>query len=83
VTHPCDLLFGEGDINCCVGRITGTFTGPLELPDGTVIQPTGRSYDLLFTTAATWRGGGKIVEEYLFYDTAMFNNQVGLGDVRM
>jgi len=38
------------------------------MPDGTVIQPTGKSFDVVFSTAARWRDG-KIVEEYLLYDS--------------
>ena len=52
-------------------RFNGTFTGPRGLPDGTVIQPTGKSFDVFFSTTARWHLG-KIVEEYLFYDSATF-----------
>lgn len=38
-----------------VNRFTGTFTGPWELGDGTVLQPTGKSFDLLYSTTAKWR----------------------------
>jgi hypothetical protein len=55
-----------------VGPFTGTFTGPLELPDGTVIEPTGKSFEVVF-----WRDG-KIVEEYLKYDNGSFMQQIGL-----
>jgi SnoaL-like polyketide cyclase len=74
---PYDLLFGDDDCTCFVTRFTGTFAGPLELPDGTVIQPTGKSFDVFFSTTARWRMG-KIVEEYLFYDSATFMKQIGL-----
>jgi hypothetical protein len=74
---PYDVLFGEGDFTCFVTRFTGTFTAPFELPDGSVIEPTGRSFDLLYSTAAKWRDG-RIVEEYLFYDNGSFLAQVGL-----
>ncbi len=47
------------------------------MPDGTVIQPTGKSFDVVFSTAARWRDG-KIVEEYLLYDSGTFLRQVGL-----
>jgi hypothetical protein len=57
--------------------MTGTFTGPLKLPDGTVIEPTGESFDVVFSTIAHWRDG-KIVEEYLKYDNASFMQQLGL-----
>ena len=56
---------------------TGTFTGPLELPDGTVIEPTGKSFEVDFSTIARWRDG-KIVEEYLKYDNGSFMQQIGL-----
>jgi predicted ester cyclase len=77
VKHPYDLLFGDGDVTGFVTQMTGTFTGRLELPDGTVIEPTGKSFDLSFSTLARWRDG-KIVEEYLKYDNAAFLQQVGL-----
>jgi ketosteroid isomerase-like protein len=57
--------------------MTGTFTGPLELPDGIRIEPTGKSFEVSFATIARWRAG-KIVEEYLKYDNASFMQQVGL-----
>lgn len=78
VQHPYYLLFGEDDCTCFVTRFTGTFTAPLELADATLIQPTGKSFDVLFSTTARWHNG-KIVEEYLFYDSATFNKQIGLG----
>jgi hypothetical protein len=51
--------------------------GPLELPDGTVIEPTGTSFDVLCSTAAMWRSG-QIVEEFLFWDNGTFLDQIGL-----
>jgi predicted ester cyclase len=77
VKHPYDILFGEGEYTAFVARFTGTFTGPLELPDGTVIEPTGKSFEVVFSTIARWRDG-KIVEEYLKYDNAAFLQQIGL-----
>jgi hypothetical protein len=77
VKHPYDVLFGDGDYTTSVGPITGTFTGPLELPDGSVIDPTGQSFEVVFSTIARWRNG-KIVEEYLKYDNAHFMQQLGL-----
>ena len=43
-----------------------------------LIQPTRKSFDVIFSTTAHWRDG-KIVEEYLFYDSATFMKQIGLG----
>ena len=77
VKHPYDMLFGDGDFTAFVTQMTGAFTGPLELPDGTRIEPTSKSFDVSFATIARWRNG-KIVEEYLKYDNASFLQQVGL-----
>lgn len=76
--QPYDILFGEGDLTTFVTRFTGTFTAPLALPDGTFAQPTGKSFDVLYSTTARWREG-RILEEYLFYDNATFLQQIGLG----
>src|SRR5947209_2759444 len=40
------LLLRDDDCTCFVTRFTGTFTGPLKLPDGTAIQPTGKSFNV-------------------------------------
>jgi predicted ester cyclase len=77
VKHPYDVLFGDGDYTAFVTSFTGTFTGPLELPDGTVIEPTGKAFEVVFSTIARWRDG-KIVEEYLMYDNGEFMEQIGL-----
>jgi hypothetical protein len=36
-----------------------------------VIEPTGKSFEVVFSTVARWRDG-KIVQEYLNYDNATF-----------
>jgi hypothetical protein len=77
VHHPYQVLFGDADFTCFVTRFTGSFTGPLELPNGTVIQPTGQSFDVLSSSTARWRNG-RIIEEYLFYDSGTFLEQIGL-----
>ena len=77
VKHQYDILFGEGDFTAFVTPFTGTFAGPLELPDGTVIEPTGESFEVMFSTIARWRDG-KSVEEYLKDDNASFMQQIGL-----
>ena len=76
-TAPTTFLFGEGDFTCFVTRFTGTFTAPMRQADGSVIEPTGKSFDVLYSTAAKWRDG-RIIEEYLFWDNGTFLRQVGL-----
>jgi hypothetical protein len=39
-------LFGEGEFTAFVTTLTGTFTGPLELPDGTVIEPSRQFFEV-------------------------------------
>jgi hypothetical protein len=39
-----------------VTKATGTFSGEMALPDGTVIPGTGKSFDLTFSTTARWEG---------------------------
>jgi hypothetical protein len=77
VKHPYDILFGDDEFTAFVTTFTGTFTAPLELPDGTIIEPTGKSFEVVFSTIARWRDG-KIVEEHLKYDNGLFLQQVGL-----
>jgi hypothetical protein len=76
--RPYPVLFGDGGFSCFVTRFKGTFTRPWKLAGGTVIEPTGRSFNVLYSTTARWKDG-RIVEEYLFWDTATFRSQVGLG----
>jgi SnoaL-like polyketide cyclase len=73
-----DILFSNGDFTCLITHFTGIFTAPLELPDGTTIQPTGKSFDVLYSTTAKW-DNGKIVKEFLFYDNGTFLTQIGVG----
>ena len=74
-TGPSITFYGKR--GALVERFTGTFTGPLELPDGTVIEPTGKSFEVVFSTIARWQDG-KIVEEHLKYDNSLFLQQIGL-----
>ena len=77
VKHPYDILFGGGEYTAFVAPFSGTFTGPLELPDGTVIDPTGQAFEVVFSTIARWRAGN-IVAEYVMCDNASFMRQIGL-----
>ena len=52
-------------------------SGPMKAADGTMIPPTGKSFDLDFYTVAKW-DNGQIVEENLMYDLVTFMKQIGL-----
>ena len=74
---PYPVQFGSGDWITVVCRATGTFTGQMTMPDGKVIPPTGKAFDLDFATTARWEGD-LLSEEYVFWDSALQAQQIGL-----
>jgi SnoaL-like polyketide cyclase len=77
VNTPYPIQFGSGDWITVVTNVTGTFLGELKLPDGTVIAPTGRSFDVEFAQTSKWKGGELIVIS-AFWDAALQAKQLGL-----
>lgn len=75
-THP--VKFGAGDWTAVIGEMEGTFSKPMPLGNGKSIPPTGKSFKLGMCTIGHWRGG-KMMEEYLFWDNQAFMKQIGLG----
>src|SRR5487761_1347747 len=76
-SDPYPVQFGSGDWITVVTRATGTFTGQMTLPDGTVIHPTGKSFDLEFGQTSKWEGDQLIVIS-AFWDAALQRQQIGL-----
>jgi hypothetical protein len=74
---PYPIQLGSDDWITVVTRATGTFTGEMGLPDGNVIAPTGKAFDLDFATTAKW-DGDMMIEEYVFWDSALQAQQIGL-----
>ncbi len=74
---PYPVQFGSGDWITVITRCTGTFSGEMTLPDGNVIAPTGETFDLDFATTAKWEGN-LLIEEHVFWDSALQAQQVGL-----
>ena len=60
-----------------VTRATGTFTGEMILPDGNVIPPTGKAFDVEFGQTTKWDGDQLIVIS-AFWDAALQAKQLGL-----
>lgn len=75
--HP--VKFGSAEWTCVVGVMEGTFTKPMQTPDGKTISPTGKSFKLPMCTVGRWNREGVMVEEYLFWDNATYMKQLGLG----
>ena len=68
-SDPYPIQFGSGDWITVITRSTGTFTGEMTLPDGTVIAPTGKAFDVEFGQTTKWEGDQLIVIS-AFYDAA-------------
>ena len=77
VNTPYPIQFGSGDWITVVTNATGTFTGEMTLPDGNVIAPTGKAFDLEFGQTTKWDGDRLIVIS-AFYDAALQQQQLGL-----
>ncbi len=75
---PYSIQFGSGDWITVVTHITGTFTGEMTLPNGKLISPTGKSFDVEFAQTIKW-DGDQIIEIAAFWDAAQQSQQIGLG----
>ena len=74
---PYPIQFGSGDWITVVTRNTGTFTGEMTLPDGKVIAPTGKAFDVEFVQTIKW-DGDRIIEIAAFWNAAQQAQQIGL-----
>jgi hypothetical protein len=76
-SDPYPVQFGSGDWITVVTNATGTFTGEMTLPDGTVIPPTGKAFDVEFAQTSKWEGD-RLVIISAFWDAARQARQLGL-----
>jgi ketosteroid isomerase-like protein len=74
---PYQVQFGSGDWITVITRVTGTFTGEMTMPDGTVIPPTGKAFDAEFGQTVKW-DGDRVIEIAAFWDAALQARQIGL-----
>ncbi|NUP56603.1 MAG: SnoaL-like domain-containing protein [Gemmatimonadaceae bacterium] len=74
-THP--IRFGSGTFTTATGIMTGTFTKPMPIGNGQVIQPTAERFALPMATIGHWVNG-KMDHEWLFWDSQEFMKQLGL-----
>jgi SnoaL-like polyketide cyclase len=77
VHTPYPIQFGGNDWITVVTNATGTFTGEMTLPDGKVVPPTGKAFDLEFGQTSKWEGDQLIVIS-AFWDSAVQMQQIGL-----
>ena len=71
--------FGYGEWTAGIAIVEGTWVRPITLPSGTKLEPTGKKVLLKVATIARWENQ-RIAEEYLFWDNADWNRQIGLGN---
>jgi hypothetical protein len=76
-SDPYPIQFGSGDWITVVTNATGTFTGGMTLPDGNVVAPTGKAFDVEFGQTTKWIGN-RISVIVAFWDAAVFARQIGL-----
>lgn len=69
--------FGYGEWTAGISISEGKWVKPLTLPDGTIKEPTGKKVRIKIATIARWEND-RIAEEYLFWDNADWNRQIGL-----
>jgi hypothetical protein len=77
VNAPYPIQFGNGDWITVVTHAAGTFTGQMALPDGKVIAPTGKAFDVEFGQTTKWEGD-RIVIIAAFWDAAEVARQIGI-----
>jgi len=74
-------LFGGGDsaqFTGCVAIFGGTFTEPMPIGGGNTIPPTGKQFNIRFSTTCHWTPDGVFDEEYLLWDNQELGRQLGL-----
>jgi hypothetical protein len=77
VHTPYPIQFGTGDWITVVTNVTGTFTGEMVLPDGTLIAPTGKTFDVEFGQTSKW-DGEQLVVISAFWDAELQAKQLGI-----
>lgn len=78
--HPVRFGSANAEWTAVAGFIEGTFSKPMMLADGTVIQPTNKTYRLPMVTIGHWNEEGQMTEEFLYWDNAAFMKQIGVGN---
>jgi len=76
--HPIRFGNSTGEWTAVTGVMEGTFTKPMPIGSGKLIQPTGKSFKLPMCTIGHWKEG-IMIEESLFWDNQTYMNQLGLG----
>ena len=60
--HPVRFGTDDGQWTAVTGWLEGTFTKPMALANGTVIQPIGKAYRIPMATLGHWTKDGIMFE---------------------
>ena len=71
-------LVEQGDRMACEWVVTATNSGPLPLPDGQTMPPTGRTVRLPVLDVFRLDADGRIAEDHRYFDMVTFSQQLGL-----
>jgi steroid delta-isomerase-like uncharacterized protein len=78
VTHTVMSFIEQGDAFADEWMFVGTQTGPLTLPDGSMLPPTGKRVEVRGMEVVRVGPDGKIVLNTLYYDNLSVAAQLGL-----
>jgi ketosteroid isomerase-like protein len=78
--HDLQRLYEDGpDRVICEGVWSGRNDGPLAMPDGSEVPPTGREASFRFAIVVSRRPGAQVADEVrLYFDQLEFLAQLGL-----
>ena len=76
-TMTVDVLVVQGDTLAAEWTFVGTHTGPLVMPDGTELPPTGARIEIKGMELVQHRDG-KIAVHHMYYDNMAVAGQLGL-----
>ena len=76
--HRLRSFVEQGDSFCDEWTFAGTHDGPLTLPDGTQVPPTGKPVEINGMELCQVNAEGKLIVDNLYYDNLAIATQLGL-----
>jgi predicted ester cyclase len=76
-TMTVDVIVEQGDTIAAEWTVAGTHTGPLLMPDGTELPPTGKRVELKGMELVRFRGG-KVAVHHEYWDNMAVAGQLGV-----
>lgn len=76
--HPVRFGTNDAEWTAVTSFLEGDFTQPMPLASGKSIAPTGNHFRIPMVTLGHWNADGLMDEEYLFWDNATLNAQLGI-----